>query len=93
MDIQASIEYGVKWNGRYLRPSKHAIREMIQLGMDLYDVVDILDNKDAEDHPRGKDTIEKILKVGKTIYNVVVMESYAYDIDEDIWLILHVGGK
>ena len=93
MDIQIPPRFGVRWNGAYLRPSKHAIREMIKLGWDLYDVAELLEDTNAKEKQRSKDTMEKTLKVGKKIYKVVVKESYACDIKEPIWLILHVGGK
>ncbi len=92
-DIPEEIDFGVKWNGKYLRPSKHAIYEMINLGYDLYDVLSILENGyDCRKGKRAKGTFEKCIKKGRKIIKVVVVRVYAYDINDEIWLIKHVGG-
>jgi hypothetical protein len=87
-------EFGVKWRGKFLRPSKHAFKEMDDLGMDLYDVRDVLDyGYDCSKGRRAKGTIERCIRKHKKIIRVVVVESYAYDINDSIWLIKHVGGR
>ncbi len=92
-DIPDSIEFGVKWKGKYLRPSKHSISELIKLGYDLYDVCAILKNGyDCSKGKRAKGTLEKCIRKGRKIIKIVVVKVYAYDIDEEIWLIKHVGG-
>jgi hypothetical protein len=93
MDIQTPKEFGVKWKGRFLRPSRHAIREMIALGLRLYDLVDILENGMETGTHRSKGTIERYITQGKKIIKVVVIESYANDIEESVWLVKHVGGR
>ena len=92
-DIPEEIDFGVKWKGKYLRPSKHAVYELISLGYDLYDILTILEEGyDCRKGKRAKKTYEKCIKKGRKIIKVVVVGVYAYDIDEEIWLIKHVGG-
>jgi hypothetical protein len=92
-DIPEEIEFGMKWNGKYLRPSKHAIYEMKKLDYDLYDVLSILENGyDCLKGRRAKGTYEKCVKKGRKIIKVVVKRVQAYDIDDEVWLIIHVGG-
>jgi hypothetical protein len=93
MDILTPKEFGVKWKGRYLRPSRHAFHEMVCLGMDLYDIVEILDAGMETGNPRAKCTVERYILQGRKIIRVVVIESYAHDIEEWVWLVKHVGGR
>jgi hypothetical protein len=93
MDIQTPKEFGVKWKGRFLRPSRHAIREMMALGLRLYDIADILENGMETGTHRSKATIERYIIQGKKTIKVVVIGSYAHDIEECVWLVKHVGGR
>ena len=78
------------WNDRPLVPSNDAIKEMLHLAMDLYDVITVLE-EGAEVMGRGKGTIEKCLnRKGKKI-TVVVVESFQKYSRRDVWLIKHVG--
>jgi hypothetical protein len=90
MHLSVPIEFGVKWKGKYIRPSKSATREMIEFGMDLNDVVEMLDTgKDGEN--RDKNTIEKYIMDGRKKITVVAVLTFAYDIQDEIWLIKHLG--
>ena len=93
-DIKIPQEFGVKWKNKFLRPSKHAYFEMANLGLDLYDIQSILElGYNCNKQKRSKDTIEKCFKKGKKEFKVVIIKSYSFDIDDDVWLIKHVGGK
>lgn len=93
-NIKIPEEFGVKWKNKLLRPSKHAYFEMVDLGLDLYDLKSILEfGYDCSKQKRSKDTIEKCLKKGKKEFKVVIIKSYSFDIDDEVWLIKHVGGK
>lgn len=93
MDICIPLEFGVKWKGRYLRPSTHAIKEMVKLGLDLHDVEHILEKGNECEGDRAKGTIERFVRHGRKITKVVAVGSYAFDIEEEVWLMKHVGGK
>ena len=93
-DISLPIEFGVKWRARYLRPTTHAYHEKVGLGFDLYEVLSVLESGyPCSKGRRAEGTIEMCVKKGKKEYRVVVVESYSYDIDEEVWVIKHVGGK
>jgi hypothetical protein len=93
MDIQTPKEFGVRWRGRFLRPSKHAIREMVKLGIRLVDLVELLESGEEPEKPRSKTTIERTVVRGTKIIKIVLVESYAYDIEECVWLVKHFGGR
>ena len=93
MGIRVPIEFGVKWRGRYLRPSAHAIKEMDDLDMNLHGVERILEMGKDPGTKRAKGTVERIIMREKKIIRVVVVESYAHDIDEWVWLVKHIGGR
>jgi len=70
-DIPEDIDFGVKWKGKYLRPSKHAVYELISLGYDLYDILKILEEGyDCRKGKRAKKTYEKCIKKGRKIMNL-----------------------
>ncbi|MDP6156301.1 MAG: hypothetical protein QGH39_02380 [Candidatus Thermoplasmatota archaeon] len=93
-DITFPTEFGVKWREWYLRPTIHAYYEIADLGFDLYDVLSILEmGYECSKGRRASGTIERCIKKGKKEYRVVVVESYSYDLKEEVWIIKHVGGK
>ena len=85
-----------KWKERPVIPalSKEVRDEMLALGMDLYDVVYILEN--GYDCPIGKrrGVIEKCIRKGPKVIKVVVAASQLRWPDgfiEDCWKLIHVG--
>lgn len=81
-----------EWGGKELKPSGAAFRELLKHNMDLYDVLDILENGyDCQRSKREKGTIEKCMKKGKKIRKVVVVDSLQYYDDTEVWLITHIG--
>jgi len=93
MDISVPIEFAVRWRGQYLRPSKHAMREMMALGVDLHDIRLILETGCDRPGKRAESIVERCVLDKKKLITVVAVESYAHDINEPVWLIIHVGGK
>lgn len=66
----------VRWRGRQLVPTKSAYYEMIDLRLDLYDVLEVLERgRDCERSKRAKGTVEKCLRRKKKTYKVVAAES------------------
>ena len=61
-----------KYNGLRIAVSHSAMQELMQEGMTLYDVVEILENGYDAPRKRKKGTIEKWLDKGKKTYNVVI---------------------
>ncbi len=64
--------------------NRNADNELVELGLEFYQIIDLLDNG-SEVNKRKKGVIEKWCQRGKNIY-IVVVEDY-----DDYWLIRHVG--
>ena len=75
-----------------LIPTRAAMKELFDLGMDLFNDAEILDDGyDCYRSKRKTGTLEKCVdKGGKTI-KVVVVQSYNHSLDTDVWAITHVG--
>ena len=81
-----------EWEGKELKPSGSAFGELLKHNMDLYDVLDILENGyDCQRSRRKKGTIERCKRTGKKILKVVVVDSLQYFDNTEVWLITHVG--
>lgn len=80
----------LRYKGLRLIPSKSAGIELIKYGLMVEDCKDILE-RGYEPRKRGKDTIEKWFDKGNKTYNVVVVKSYNYLYNEEVYLIKHVG--
>ena len=73
-------------------PSRAASTELIKYGLDLYDVLEILENGyDCSKSKRAKKTIEKCLDHKKKTHKVVAVKVHYYSLDTEAWLITHVG--
>lgn len=82
--------FNTKYKDLRLIPSKSAGRELSKYGITIEDCKEILENG-YEPKKRKKNIIEKWMDSGKKIYNVVVVKSYSYMHQEEIYLIIHVG--
>lgn len=79
-----------KYEGLLLIPSRQAAYEMSQLSLSIEDCLKILDDGYSP-RKRAKDVIEKWLDEGKKTYNVVIVKSFNFMLNEGVWLIKHVG--
>lgn len=72
-----------------------ATRELIREGMDLSDVVDILENGyDCGTGKRKEEIIERCLRKGKKVTKVVIAQTtvrYPDGFQETVWRLIHVG--
>ncbi|MFQ6056984.1 MAG: hypothetical protein ACE5J3_13510, partial [Methanosarcinales archaeon] len=67
-----------KWKDRFVVPSLSAYRELGHLGLDLHDVVKILEHGvDCPIDKRKKGTFEKCMGFGKKYIKVVVVEDWS----------------
>lgn len=81
-----------KFKGKPVIPSRAGANELVQEGMSLAEVVEILENGfDCPRSKRAKGVIEKCVRKGKKTLKVVVAESYNYSLGTDCWLLIHVG--
>jgi hypothetical protein len=81
----------VRYKGKKLVPSKSAMRELMKLGLRMADCKIVLEEGKDAPRKRSKGCEEKWLHIGKKIINVVIIESYNYFHEEEIYLIKHIG--
>ena len=82
--------FDIRYKELRLIPSKTAGKELIKYGFMIEDCKEILE-KGYSPRKRKKGTIEKWLDYGDKTYNVVVMNSFNYLYNEDVYLIIHFG--
>lgn len=80
------------FEGIALIPTRSALKEMFDLGFDLFMVAEILEKgHDCSRSKRTAGTIEKCIdRAGKTL-KAVAVQSYNHSLDMDVWVITHVG--
>ena len=82
--------FDIRYKGLKLIPSKSAARELLKYSLMIADCEEILE-KGYEPRKRGKGTEEKWMDFGNKTYNVVVVKSYNYFYNEEVYLIKHIG--
>ena len=82
--------FEIRYNGLRLIPSKTAGRELLKYGFMIEDCKEILE-KGYSPRKRKKDTIEKWMDYGNKTYNVVVVKSFNFLYNGDVYLIIHFG--
>lgn len=83
--------FDVRYKSLLLIPSRAAMKEMMQLGFALSDCKEILENGYEAPRKRAQDTEEKWYGKRNKTYNVVIVKSVNYALNEEIYLIIHVG--
>jgi hypothetical protein len=80
------------YEGARLIPTRSALKEMFDLGFDLFVIAEILEiGYDCSRSKRKTGTLERCIdRSGKTI-KAVVVQSYNHDLGTDVWVITHVG--
>ena len=79
------------WQGKELRFSKEAHREIHRHGLSTDDILKVLNM--GEDFPgksRKKGIYEMCLRKGNKVMKVVVAESYSFDTKSLAWVVIHV---
>ena len=82
--------FDIRYKGLKLIPSKSAARELAFHGFTLNDCKDILENG-YQPRKRKEGTEEKWLDYGNKTYNVVIVKSFNYFYDEEVYLVIHFG--
>jgi len=81
-----------RWRGAELKLSKSAYRELFKLDMDMFDVLDILENGyDCARSKRKEGTYEVCMRRGNKTYKAVVVESVQQWDNSRVWLVIHAG--
>ena len=80
------------WKKSALIPTLSANRELLKLNMDLYDVLEILEEgTDCSKLKRRSGIIERCIKKKNKILKVVVVEDEWRWSGDKVWAIIHVG--
>jgi hypothetical protein len=82
--------FDVRYEGLRLIPSRSAARELAKYGFMIADCKEILE-KGYSPRKREKNTTEKWMDYGNKTYNVVIVKSFNYMYNEDVYLIIHFG--
>ena len=83
--------FNMRYKSLLLIPSKSAMREMMQLGLTLADCKEMLEKGYDAPRTRAQDTEEKWFDKRNKTYNVVIVKSFNYMFNEEVYLITHVG--
>ncbi len=75
---------GFTYKGKPIFPTKTALTELSEIGVDLYEVPEILE-KGFEIRKRAKSITERGIQRGNKVINVVVVEL------EDYYKLIHAG--
>ena len=67
------------------------MRELMQEGLTLDDVQEILEQGHDAPRKRKKGCIEKWLDRGNKTYNAVVARDYNETLKEEVWVLVHFG--
>jgi type II secretory pathway component PulF len=78
--------FGFEWNGKPLIPTKHALDEMDNAGIDMYKAVEILEEGfDCARSKRKANVFERCITRGSKVLKVVVADIGSY------YKIIHAG--
>jgi len=80
-----------RYKGLRIAISHSAMKELMQEGKTVYDVVEILENGYDAPRKRKQGTVETWLDKGKKTYNVVIAKDYHEILKEDCWVLIHFG--
>ncbi|MBU2100313.1 hypothetical protein KKG83_08135 [Candidatus Micrarchaeota archaeon] len=81
-----------KYKGLILIPSSSADKELAKYGLLLSEIIEVLEQGfDCNRSKRKKDTLEKCVRKGKKQLKAVIVKSYNFSLEEECWLLIHVG--
>lgn len=80
------------WRGLQLKNTKASYNELEELGMDLLDVADLLENGyDCPISRRQEGTFEKCINWYDKTIKVVVIKEFDDNLNIWVWVVIHVG--
>jgi hypothetical protein len=75
-----------------LIPSRSAMNELYDNDLDINDVLSVLEQGyDCAKSKRAKDVIARCIDQKRKTIKVVVVKSFNYSINSEVWVITHVG--
>lgn len=86
--------FDTHFRGKRCIPSKDALKDMARHNVSPPMLQNIIEEgNDYENSRMGKDEIGLSIHKGKKTIFVKLAPSYSYSLDEEVWLIKHVGIK
>lgn len=89
--INRCDEHTLRYLGLKLIPTKSAKDELFKYRLTLQNCKAILESGYNTQRKRSTNTIEKWYNKGKKTYNIVILKDTNYFLNEDVWLIIHIG--
>ncbi len=83
--------FGERYQGLRIAVTNAAMRELMNEGFTLFDIVEILETGYDAPRKRKEGTIEKWLDRGTKTYNVVIAKDYDEIMKEECWALIHFG--
>ena len=83
--------FSEQYEGLRIAISKSAMKELMQEGKTIYDVVEILERGYDAPRKRKSGTRERWFDKGKKTYNAVIVRDYHEILKEDCWVLIHFG--
>jgi len=86
--------FDLRYRGKLCIPSHDALRDMARhdIPPSLVEKI-IIDGSDYENGMMGREEIGRSIKKGNFGLFAKLVPSYSYSLDEEVWLIKHVGKR
>ncbi|MFA0846335.1 hypothetical protein [Methanobacterium formicicum] len=94
--MSLGVDHGIypKWRGLCIVPSCHAIEKMAAIGMQLYDIANLLEyGQPCLDEKRKDDTHTICEKWAKRTLKIVVSKDYSQTVNDEAWILVTVIEK
>lgn len=79
-----------KWEGLHIIPSCHAIETMDDIGMQLYDIANLLEYGQSCEEKRKDDTYTVCERWAKRTIKIVVKRNYSGLVKSDAWIVITI---
>ena len=83
--------FGERYQGARIAVTNAAMRELMDEGFTLFDIVEILETGHDAPRKRKEGTIEKWIDKGNKTYNAVIAKDYDETLKEECWVLIHFG--
>ena len=86
--------FNLKFRKKLCIPSHDALKDMVRHNItpSLVEAI-IIDGNDYKDRMMGKNVIGRSMKKGNFVIFVKLIQSYSYSLDENVWVIKHIGKR
>ena len=86
--------FDLKFRKKLCVPSHDALKDMVKHNLTPGHIeAIIIDGEDYKDKMMGENEIARSKKKGNFEIFVKLVQSYSYSLDEDVWVIKHIGKR